>query len=173
MKSLMSRKGDYKSNAPAEQTVSHLKFHQQLVASAGGTAESCIRCTSLQQLIKIRIFTDRSHGQCRAVWTIGLALVSPPGPLRCRRALKPFASRRAGRALHRTRTVRCARRRHGSWPSSAINDKTLARAVADHKSVFFAEKNTRSEVVDNHAAVAGGLQLVPGDNALTKLAADY
>lgn len=39
--------------------------------------------------------------------------------------------------------------------------------------MFFAEKNTRGEVVDYHAAVAGGLQLVPGDNALTKLAADY
>ena len=43
MKSSMNRKGDYRGNARAEQTVSHLKFNKQLFASAGGTAESCIR----------------------------------------------------------------------------------------------------------------------------------
>jgi hypothetical protein len=59
------------------------------------------------------------------------------------------------------------------FADSAIADKTLARAVAEHKSVFFAEKNTQGEVVDYHAAVAGGLQLVPDDSALAILAADY
>ena len=56
---------------------------------------------------------------------------------------------------------------------AAIADKPLARAVAEHKSAFFAEKNTQGEVIDYHAAVAGGLQLVPDDSALAKLAADY
>lgn len=55
----------------------------------------------------------------------------------------------------------------------AIADKALAQAVADHKSVFFAEKNPKGDVIDYHSAVSGGLQLVPDDSALTKLAADY
>ena len=56
---------------------------------------------------------------------------------------------------------------------AAIADKALARAVADHKAVFFAEKNTHGEVIDYHAAIGGALQLVPNDGALAKLAADY
>ncbi len=59
------------------------------------------------------------------------------------------------------------------FADAAIADKALARAVAEHKSVFFAEKNTHGDVIDYHAAVAGGLQLVPDDDALAKLAADY
>ena len=59
------------------------------------------------------------------------------------------------------------------FADAAIADKALARAVADHKTVFFAEKNTRGEVIDYHAAVAGALQLVPDDGALAKLAVDY
>lgn len=59
------------------------------------------------------------------------------------------------------------------FAAAAIADKALARAVADHKSVFFAEKNTRGDVIDYHAAVAGGLQLVPDESALAKLATDY
>ena len=56
---------------------------------------------------------------------------------------------------------------------AAIADKTLAGAVADHKSVFFAERNSQGDVIDYHAAVTGGLQLVPDDVALAKLATDY
>ena len=59
------------------------------------------------------------------------------------------------------------------FAAAAIADKALARAVADHKSVFFAEKNTHGDAIDYHAAVAGGLQLVPDDGALAKLATDY
>ncbi len=59
------------------------------------------------------------------------------------------------------------------FADAAIADKALARAVADHKCLFFAEKNPHGEVIDYHAAVAGGLQLVPLDGALAKLAADY
>jgi hypothetical protein len=59
------------------------------------------------------------------------------------------------------------------FANAAIADKALARAVADHKAVFFAEKNTHGEVIDYHAAIAGALQLVPNDGALAKLAVDY
>ncbi len=59
------------------------------------------------------------------------------------------------------------------FADAAIADKALACAVAEHKSVFFAEKNSHGDVIDYHVAVAGGLQLVPDDNALAKLAADY
>ena len=59
------------------------------------------------------------------------------------------------------------------FATAAIADKALAHAVADHKSVFFAEKNTHGDAIDYHAAVAGGLQLVPDDGALAKLATDY
>jgi hypothetical protein len=59
------------------------------------------------------------------------------------------------------------------FAETAIADKALALAVAEHKSVFFAEKNSRGEVVDYHAAVAGGLQLVPEDSARANLAIDY
>jgi hypothetical protein len=56
---------------------------------------------------------------------------------------------------------------------AAIADKALARAVADHKSVFFAENDTQGDSIDYHAAVASRLQLIPDDDALAKLAADY
>ena len=56
---------------------------------------------------------------------------------------------------------------------AAIADTALAGAVADHKSMFFAEKDTRGDPIDYHAAVTGRLQLIPDDDALAKLAADY
>lgn len=56
---------------------------------------------------------------------------------------------------------------------SAIADTALAKAVADHKSIFFAEKGPDGEPIDYHAAVSGGLRLVPEDGALVTLAADY
>lgn len=55
----------------------------------------------------------------------------------------------------------------------AIADTALAKAVADHKSMFFTEKSPDGGVIDYHAAVAGGLRLVPDANALDNLAADY
>ena len=55
----------------------------------------------------------------------------------------------------------------------AIADTALAKVVAGHKSIFFAEKNLNGGLIDYHAAVAGGLRLVPDDGALAKLAADY
>ena len=59
------------------------------------------------------------------------------------------------------------------FADSAIADTELATAVADHKSIFFAEKNLDGGLIDYHAAVAGGLRLVPDDGALAKLATDY
>ena len=59
------------------------------------------------------------------------------------------------------------------FAAAAIADKPLARAVADHKSVFFAEKNTQGKVIDYHSAVAGQLQLVPDGGGWDKLADDY
>jgi hypothetical protein len=59
------------------------------------------------------------------------------------------------------------------FADAAIADQALALAVAEHKSVFFSEKNTHGAVIDYHAAVVGALLLVPSDGALTTLAADY
>ncbi|MBB1602486.1 nucleotidyl transferase AbiEii/AbiGii toxin family protein [Variovorax sp. UMC13] len=59
------------------------------------------------------------------------------------------------------------------FADSAIADAALANAVADHKSIFFAEKNLDGGLIDYHAAVAGGLSLIPDDGALAKLATDY
>jgi hypothetical protein len=59
------------------------------------------------------------------------------------------------------------------FADSAIADRALARAVADHKSMFFAEKSSHGQVIDYHAAVTGALKLVPDDGALAKLAIDY
>ncbi|CAN7367907.1 nucleotidyl transferase AbiEii/AbiGii toxin family protein [Acidovorax sp. LjRoot129] len=59
------------------------------------------------------------------------------------------------------------------FADSAIADAALAKTVADHKRIFFAEKDLDGESIDYHAAVAGGLRLVPEDGALDKLAADY
>jgi hypothetical protein len=59
------------------------------------------------------------------------------------------------------------------FADAALADKVLAQAVADHKSIFFAEKGTDGEPVNYHAAVSGALRLVPSDAGLITLAADY
>lgn len=59
------------------------------------------------------------------------------------------------------------------FADAAMADRALATAVADHKSIFFAEKSLGGEPIDYHAAVTGGLRLVPADGALAKLATDY
>ena len=55
----------------------------------------------------------------------------------------------------------------------AIADKEIANAVADHKSIFFAEKRPSGEPIDYHVAISGNLQLVPEGRALAVLAEDY
>jgi len=59
------------------------------------------------------------------------------------------------------------------FADSAIAETAVAKAVADHKSIFFAEKSSDGEPINYHAAVTGGLRLVPDDGALAKLAIDY
>jgi hypothetical protein len=59
------------------------------------------------------------------------------------------------------------------FADAAISDSALAKDVADHKSIFFAEKSPGGPLIDYHAAVSGRLCLVPNDEALTRLAADY
>ena len=61
----------------------------------------------------------------------------------------------------------------GGYAASAIEDKALARAVADHKTIFFAEKDKAGAAIDYHQAIAGSLCLVPANDALAVLAADY
>ena len=55
----------------------------------------------------------------------------------------------------------------------AASDRHLAKAVAEHKSIFFVEKDARGSKVDYFNAVTGGLQLVPEGTALAALENDY
>ncbi len=57
--------------------------------------------------------------------------------------------------------------------NAALADHALALAVARHKAVFFAEKNSRGDFIDYEAAVSGDLRLVPTDEALERLSIDY
>jgi len=55
----------------------------------------------------------------------------------------------------------------------AVRDRDVARAVAEHKSHFFSEKDTTGQSVDYFAAVVGSLQVEPEGSAREALAADY
>lgn len=55
----------------------------------------------------------------------------------------------------------------------ALGDEDLARAVARHKTMFFAENTADGDRIDYEAAVSGGLKLVPDGAALTTLEKDY
>ena len=56
---------------------------------------------------------------------------------------------------------------------AAIQDRGVARAVAEHKSYFFSEKDAVGHPVDYFAAVTGSLRVVPEGAAREALAADY
>jgi len=56
---------------------------------------------------------------------------------------------------------------------AAVKDREVARAVAEHKSYFFLEKDAAGNTVDYFAAVAGALHVVPEGAAREALAADY
>lgn len=56
---------------------------------------------------------------------------------------------------------------------TAIADRALAVAVARHKAIFFAEKDSHGALIDYDKAVSGALQLVPGGAARDRLAHDY
>ncbi|WP_082519631.1 nucleotidyl transferase AbiEii/AbiGii toxin family protein [Variovorax sp. Root411] len=53
---------------------------------------------------------------------------------------------------------------------TAIDDRAVARAVAEHKSCFFSEKDAGGEVIDYASAVQGALQIVPEGAAREALA---
>lgn len=59
------------------------------------------------------------------------------------------------------------------FADAAIADHKLAAAVARHKAIFFAEKDSNRAPVDYDKAVSGNLQLVPDGAALDRLAHDY
>lgn len=56
---------------------------------------------------------------------------------------------------------------------AVIGDRAVARAVAEHKSYFFSEKDAGGEVIDYFPAVEGALQIVPEGAASESLASDY
>jgi Nucleotidyl transferase AbiEii toxin, Type IV TA system len=55
----------------------------------------------------------------------------------------------------------------------ALKDRALANAVAIHKSMFFAEKDSLNRPVDYMAAISGQLKLVPATGSLKVLSTDY
>ncbi|MSP98543.1 MAG: nucleotidyl transferase AbiEii/AbiGii toxin family protein [Betaproteobacteria bacterium] len=59
------------------------------------------------------------------------------------------------------------------YATSAIADKKLAKAVADHKAAFFAEKDKAGAAIDYQRAVTGTLCLIPRDGDRPILSEDY
>jgi hypothetical protein len=57
--------------------------------------------------------------------------------------------------------------------AAACADQALARAVAEHKSAFFVEKDATGAKVDYFAATSGQLQLIPAGESLAALENDY
>lgn len=55
----------------------------------------------------------------------------------------------------------------------AIADRELARSVAEHKSMFFAEKDANKNSIDYKAAVSTEIQIIPEGRALEVLNKDY
>ncbi|MBX9793219.1 MAG: hypothetical protein K2Y02_02855 [Burkholderiaceae bacterium] len=53
---------------------------------------------------------------------------------------------------------------------SAAQDRALAPAVAEHKSIFFAESTPDGTPIDHRAAVTGGLMLAPSSDTRNALA---
>lgn len=56
---------------------------------------------------------------------------------------------------------------------SAIANKDLALAVAQHKEMFFSEKDIHKNTIDYQAAVGSEIQIVPTGPALAALETDY
>lgn len=59
------------------------------------------------------------------------------------------------------------------FAAAAFADRELAKAVARHKAMFFAEKAADRSLIDYAAAVNGGLQLVPAGDGAKALEEDY
>lgn len=56
---------------------------------------------------------------------------------------------------------------------SAANNLELARQVAEHKSMFFVEKDAGGTKIDYFQATTGGLRLIPDGHSLAALQKDY
>lgn len=56
---------------------------------------------------------------------------------------------------------------------TAIDDLELAHSVAEHKSMFFAEKDVEKNPIDYKAAVSTEIQIIPEGGALEALEKDY
>lgn len=56
---------------------------------------------------------------------------------------------------------------------SAAGDSTLAKAVAEHKNMYFSEKDAQGGKIDYFAAASGNLQLIPEGDSLVALEQDY
>ena len=52
-------------------------------------------------------------------------------------------------------------------------DQALAQAVAEHKSMFFAEKDAAHKPIDYKTAVGGHIQIIPEEGAMAALEKDY
>ncbi len=61
----------------------------------------------------------------------------------------------------------------GGFVDSAAKDRALAHAVAEQKSIFFAESTPDGAPIDYRAAVTGALDLAPSGDARKTLAEDY
>ena len=59
------------------------------------------------------------------------------------------------------------------YVASALVNRDIARRVAEHKTMFFRERDGKGHVIDYDAAVLGALQLAPDGPAEGLLAADY
>jgi hypothetical protein len=62
---------------------------------------------------------------------------------------------------------------NAGFADAAMADRDLRQAVARHKAIFFAEKDSAGSLIDYEAAVSGGLRLAPSDAALKTLSDDY
>jgi hypothetical protein len=57
--------------------------------------------------------------------------------------------------------------------NAAVNDRDLSKLVAEHKSMFFAEKDSQGGRIDYFAAINGAMRLVPAGDSRTALKRDY
>lgn len=66
-----------------------------------------------------------------------------------------------------------ARMDDAGYATAAISDRALAREVAQHKAMFFREKDKNRQNISYKAAVNGALRLVPEGGTLEVLREDY
>lgn len=136
-------------------------------------------------------FGARSTGEPSAVYDIGCDaagqvddIAFPTARPRVMRAERTFWEKATAAhvfcAQGHARGERFARHWHdlarlddAGLAAAAIADRDLAQAVARHKAMFFAEKDSERRPVNYHVAVSGGLQLVPEGAAFDVLAEDY